>query len=88
MSQRPFILDPLFRAVAVLPGVGPRSVKLYEKLLGGTKLLDLIFHRPVDVVERHFISNLAAAKIGETICVKVIIEKHTPPERRSYAFRP
>ena len=87
MSQRPFILDPLFRAVSVLPGVGPRSVKLYEKLLGSIKLLDLIFHRPVDLVERHYIPNLAAGKIGETVCVNVIIDKHTPPARRSQPHR-
>lgn len=87
MSGRPFILDPLFRSVSVLAGVGPRSLKLYEKLLGGTKLLDLLFHRPIDVVERHFVGSIAAAKIGDTICVKIIPEKHTPAERRSQPYR-
>ena len=87
MSQRPFILDPLFRAVSVLPGVGPRSVKLYEKLLGGLKLIDLISHRPIDMVERRFVNSLAAAKTGDTVCVRVTIDKHTPPPRRSQPLR-
>lgn len=87
MSQRPFILDPLFRSVSVLNGVGPRTIKLYEKLTGGTKLLDVIFYRPIDIVNRKFVPNIMAAKIGETVAVKVTIEKHTPPERRSQPYR-
>lgn len=82
MSQRPFILDPLFRSVGVLNGVGPRTLKLYEKLTGGTKLLDVLFHRPIDVIERKFAPSIMAAKIGDTVCIKVTIEKHAPPARR------
>lgn len=87
MSQRPFILDPLFRSVSILNGVGPRTVKLYEKLTGGTKLLDVLFHKPIDSVTRKFVPSIMSAKIGDTVAVKVIIEKHTPPERKSQPYR-
>lgn len=87
MSQRPFILDPLFRSVGTLNGVGPRTLKLYEKLTGGTKLLDVLFHKPVGLIERKFVPNIMSAKIGDTICVKVTIEKHTPNERKSQPYR-
>lgn len=82
MSQRPFILDPLFRSVGTLNGVGPRTLKLYEKLTGGTKLLDVLFHKPVEVIERKFVSSIMDAKIGDTVCVKITVEKHSPPARR------
>lgn len=85
-TQRPFILDPLFRSVGVLSGVGPKYLKLYEKLLGGTKLLDLLFHKPVQMVIRHPVPDLAHANFGETVIVKVTIDKHTPPPRRSQPY--
>jgi ATP-dependent DNA helicase RecG len=87
MSQRPFILDPLFRSVGTLNGVGPRTLKLYEKLTGGTKLLDVIFHKPSGLIERKFVPSIMSAKIGDTVCVKVTIEKHTPNERKSQPYR-
>ena len=87
MSQRPFILDPLFRSVGTLNGVGPRTLKLYEKLTGGTKLLDVIFHKPVGMIERKFVPSIMSAKIGDTVCVKITIEKHTPNERKSQPYR-
>ncbi len=82
MSHRPFILDPLFRSVGALNGVGPRTLKLYEKLTGGTKLLDVLFHKPIDMIERKFVPSIMSAKIGDTVCLKITIEKHTPAVRR------
>ena len=87
MTGRPFILDPLFRSVGTLNGVGPRTLKLYEKLTAGTKLLDVLFHKPVGLIERKFVPNIMSAKIGDTVCVKVTIEKHTPNERKSQPYR-
>ncbi len=87
MSQRPFILDPLFRSVGVLNGVGPRTLKLYEKLTGGTKLLDVIFHSPIDTIERKYVPTIMSARIGENVCVSVTIDTHTPPERKSQPYR-
>lgn len=87
MSGRPFILDPLFRSVGTLNGVGPRTLKLYEKLTGGTKILDVIFHKPVGIIERKFVPNIMSAKIGDTVCVKVTIDSHQPNERKSQPYR-
>lgn len=87
MKGRPFILDPLFRAVATLSGVGPKYAKLYEKLLGGGKILDLLFHKPVDFVLRKHCDSLAEAPLGQTICVSVTIDKHTPSPRRGQPTR-
>ena len=87
MSGRPFILDPLFRSVGTLNGVGPRTLKLYEKLTGGTKILDVIFHKPVGLIERKFVPNIMSAKVGDTVCVKVTIDSHTPNARKSQPYR-
>ena len=58
---RPFELDPLFRAITTLSGVGPKNGKLLEKLTGGTKVLDILHHKPVDFVDRRFSPKLKDA---------------------------
>ena len=87
INQRPFILDPLFRSLGTLNGVGPKYLKLYEKLLGGTKLLDLVFHKPSQLVERHFVDSIKDAKPDDTVALTVTIDKHTPSPRKSQPYR-
>ena len=85
--MRPFILDPLFRSLGTLSGVGPKNLKLLEKLLNGGKILDLIFHRPIDLIEREHPANIMAAVPGDTVVLNIIVDKHTPAPRRSIPYR-
>lgn len=85
--MRPFILDPVFRAITALPGVGPKTVKLYEKLTGGTKILDLLFHRPIDLVERIEADCIMSAPVGATVQLTLVVDHHTPSPRRSQPYR-
>lgn len=87
MSQRPFELDPLFRSITTLPGVGPRNGKLMEKLLGGAKLIDLLFHAPVDFIDRRFTCPIAEAPAEKIMTTQVRIEKHIPNARKSLPYR-
>jgi ATP-dependent DNA helicase RecG len=84
---RPFALDPLFRSLTVLPGVGPKNLKLFETLLGGTKILDLLWHRPIDFVDRSYSPKLADAENGRICTIEVTVQKHTPPPKRSLPYR-
>lgn len=85
--MRPFLLDPLFRAVSTLPGVGPKSVKLYEKLTGGTKILDLLLHKPIDLIERIEAESIVQAPVGPIVQLQLIVDHHTPSPRRSQPYR-
>lgn len=85
--MRPFALDNLFRAVTTLPGVGPKSVKLYEKLLGSAKILDLLFHKPIDLVERVVADSIMQAPVGQVVQLTVIVDQHTPAPRRGQPYR-
>ncbi len=87
MSQRPFELDPLFRAITTLPGVGPRNGKLMESLIGGPKVLDLLFHAPVDFIDRRFTCPLSDAPNGKVMTTQVHVEKHFPNARKSLPYR-
>lgn len=84
---RPFDLDALFRALTTLPGVGPRNAKLLEKLLGGPKVLDLLWHLPVDFIDRRFSPTVAKAPEGRIATIEVTVIDHIPNARRNLPYR-
>ena len=85
--MRPFCLDPLFKPLAQLNGVGPKLTKLYEKLFEGSKVRDLLFHAPIDMVDREACASIAAAPYGRDVILTVSVEKHTPAHRRPQPYR-
>ena len=87
MSGRPFALDPLFRSITALPGVGPRTSKLLAKLIGGEKVFDLLLHAPVDFIDRRFSCPVAHCPNGKVLTTQVHIEKHFPNARKSLPYR-
>lgn len=84
---RPFDLDPLFRALTTLPGVGPKNAKLFEKLVGGPKVLDLLWHLPVDFIDRRFSPPIAEAPNGRIATMEVMVVSHAPNARRNLPYR-
>ncbi|MFP4386230.1 MAG: ATP-dependent DNA helicase RecG [Alphaproteobacteria bacterium] len=87
MSQRPFELDPLFRGLTTLPGLGPRNGKLVEKLTGGPRVADLLFHGPVDFIDRRFTCPVNQAPNGKVLTRQVRVDKHFPNARPSLPYR-
>ena len=85
--MRPFIIDPLFRALNVLPGVGPRNLKRFEKLTGGEKILDLLWHLPIDLIDRRSTPKIVDAPIGQVATFKVTVQKHFKAPKRSLPYR-
>ncbi len=84
---RPFALDPLFRLITTLPGVGPKNAKLFEKLTGGIKVVDLLWHKPVDFVDRSHSPALKDAENGSIVTCEVEILKHAPSARAGLPYR-
>jgi ATP-dependent DNA helicase RecG len=84
---RPFILDPLFRRITDLPGIGPRLAKLFEKLCGGDKVLDVLWHRPIDFVDRRFSPPVKDAPAGHIATFTVRVEAHKFAARRHLPTR-
>ena len=85
--ERPFVLDPLFLRLTAVAGIGPRLSKLYEKLVGGDKVLDLIWHRPIDFVDRRFAPSVADAPPGHIATLTVTVESHKFAPRKSLPTR-
>ncbi|GAC1335094.1 MAG: ATP-dependent DNA helicase RecG [Beijerinckiaceae bacterium] len=89
--MRPSILDALFASVSVLPGVGPKSALLFDRLLapsgGGARVIDLLFHLPYDTIDRRARPKIADAPFDTQVLLDVRVTKHSPPAGR-YAKGP
>ena len=61
--MRPEILFPLFAPVTSLKGIGQRFATLVERA-AGPRLVDLLWAKPVGVIDRRFSPKLKDAEIG------------------------
>ncbi|MEZ5896059.1 MAG: ATP-dependent DNA helicase RecG [Parvularculaceae bacterium] len=83
--MRPTVLNPLFADVTALPGVGPRLAVLVAKA-AGSRVVDVLFHRPHGVIDRSRRPKIADAEIGALATIEVTVDRHDPPpvKRRPY----
>ncbi len=91
--MRPPELYSWFAEVSTLKGVGSKSMQALAKLLRrmagpeaeeGTfvpRLKDILFHLPVDVVDRRYCPPLLKAEAGQVITALVTVETHAPPRK-------
>ncbi|MCX7898913.1 MAG: ATP-dependent DNA helicase RecG [Methylocystis sp.] len=89
--MRPSILDPLFGRVASLPGVGPKTAKLFDRLLAKpgaeARVVDLLFHLPTNVIDRSARPTIAEAPLETVVVLKLRVTEHRRPQGR-YAKQP
>lgn len=85
--MRPEILFPLFKSVTTLTGVGPRVASGIERLTGGDRILDLLFHLPSGVIDRRYAPTLAEATPGRVATLTVRVLKHEKPNNRRQPYR-
>ncbi|MDE2167167.1 MAG: ATP-dependent DNA helicase RecG [Alphaproteobacteria bacterium] len=84
--MRPAILNPLFAEVTDLKGVGPRLGKLFQKLCG-PHVVDLLWHLPVDIIDRSFRPQVANAPEGRIATLTVTVEQHQKPHNPRQPYR-
>ena len=76
--MRPDALFPLFAPLGSLPGIGERLAGLYAKL-GLTKVLDLCFDLPSNVIDRSYSPRLDGAEPGRVVTLTMRVEAHEAP---------
>ena len=86
--MRPEILFPLFASVRALPGVGPQSAKLIERL-AGAHVVDLLWHLPTRLVDRRFAPTVIDAPDGRIATITVTVDQHrpSPPHNRRLPYK-
>ena len=88
--MRPALLNPLFAPVSALPGVGPKTGKLFDRLLdrgAGARVLDLIFHLPHSTLDRRNRPKLRDAPRDQIVTIEVTVVEHRAPSGK-YAKTP
>jgi ATP-dependent DNA helicase RecG len=87
--MRPSLLDPLFATAASLPGIGPKTAKLLDRLLakdaGEARVLDLLCHLPHAAIDRRNRPKIADAPLDTIVTLEVKAIEHRPPGARSKA---
>ncbi len=86
--MRPSLLDPLFAALSSLPGIGAKTAELHARLLGrdsldDCRIVDLVFHVPVSIIDRRKQPGIALAPQGGIVTVTARVDRHQPPPRGS-----
>jgi ATP-dependent DNA helicase RecG len=66
--MRPDILNPLFAEIEVLKGVGPQLAKPLHRL-GLKRIVDLLFHLPVNWIDRKPVRRVDESDVGRIITV-------------------
>ncbi|WP_423068094.1 ATP-dependent DNA helicase RecG [Devosia sp. CN2-171] len=84
--SRPSILDPLFRSLHSIKGVGPQLSALLTRFFGAPEgqeaiALDLLMHMPTGVVDRRRMDGIANAVHNNIATLKLHIDRHQPPPR-------
>ncbi|MEJ0012718.1 MAG: ATP-dependent DNA helicase RecG [Bauldia sp.] len=82
--MRPSLLSPLFASVRTLTGIGPKTAETLGRLLGQpegeeARVVDLLFHLPYGVIDRSDQPGIAKAAEGQTVTLRVRIDRHNPP---------
>ena len=81
------ILAPLRASIATLPGLGPRLSVLVAKLVGGDTVRDVLFHLPVDFVDRRQVVKVRDARPGGIATMRVEVVRHEAPARKAQPHR-
>jgi ATP-dependent DNA helicase RecG len=81
--MRPSLLDPLFAEASALPGVGPKTGKLFDRLLGNAerpaRVLDILLHLPLSSIDRRNRPKIAQAPVGAVSTLEVRATEYRPP---------
>ncbi len=83
----PEILTPLRAPIATLPGLGPRLSALLAKLVAGNTLRDVLFHLPIDFIDRRNTTKIAQAQPGTIATLRIEVIRHEPPARKPQPYR-
>jgi ATP-dependent DNA helicase RecG len=83
---RPTVLDPLFRSLHSIKGIGPQLSTLLTRFFGAPEgqeaiVLDLLMHVPSGVIDRRTMTGIAGAVHNNIATLKLHIDRHQPPPR-------
>ncbi len=84
--MRPSVLFPLFAPLTTLKGVGAKLAPLYERLCGA-KVVDVLWHLPIGVIDRTYTPQLKHAQQGRVATLTLTVAEHIPNKQKGKPYR-
>ncbi len=72
-------LFPLFADLGSLPGIGPKTKPVLERLIGGEHIWDALLHLPVRWLDRRVRDSIDDCEIDEVATVQGTVHGYSPP---------
>ena len=90
--MRPHLLTPLFASASALSGIGPKTGKLLDRLLGPAageaRVIDVLFHLPHAVVDRRAQPPIAEAPLDQIVTLRAkVTDRRAPPPRSRAPYK-
>lgn len=84
--SRPEALEPLFRSLHTVKGVGDKLAALLTRFFGAPDgqeaiVLDVLMHMPSGMVDRRRQVGIAEAYLNQVVTLRLHIDRHQPPPR-------
>ncbi|MCX8253768.1 ATP-dependent DNA helicase RecG [Beijerinckiaceae bacterium RH AL1] len=87
--MRPHLLTPFFATASALPGIGPKTGKLLDRLVGPgdgeARVIDVLFHLPHSIIDRRNQPKIAEAPLDQVVTLRARVTDHRAPPPRSRA---
>ena len=80
--QPPACVAPLLEPLTALPGIGEATVKLLSRVSGGSRIIDLLFLMPENVIDRRCRSTIAALDPGQIVTLTGTVTRISEPAHR------
>jgi ATP-dependent DNA helicase RecG len=80
-------LSPLRAPLTTLPGIGPRLVVLLGRLVGGNTVRDVLFHLPIDFIDRRETVKIREARAGSVATLRIEVVRYEAPAKKNQPHR-
>lgn len=77
----------IFSNLTNLAGVGDKLAGFLSRLIGGERVVDLLYHRPSHINHKKFLPHLYEVQNKELIITKVKVESYIKPQNNRQPFR-
>ena len=85
--MRPEILNPLFCSIDTLKGIGDKYLKLVANLIGGSKIVNILWHLPYQIIDRSYNVKLLNVEAGRVWTGIVTVTQHLEPKTKKQPYR-
>ena len=77
----------IFNCLSSLPGISDKVIVNLKRLLPNTKIIDLLLHRPINLIERRKVDKLIEIRPGDIITIPVQVIQHQPSQRKHSPYK-